>query len=321
MNLSIIIEIFSMFKTLITKYIEDLNLFNLKQFSKILMGPKNRCMNLDEIYKLDRDYDAIINFGELKVDKKLLSYFNNLKIVCNLSIGIDNLNLNLMKSKNVFAVNCENVYTNGTADFTMGLILSITRKINSAAQYTKLGKWKNFNPGEWDGLELNNKVLGVLGYGKIGKSVAKRAKSFGMKIIFNNRTDKNNKNYRSLNNLLKESDILTIHVSLNKDSINLINRNNIHYMKENSFLINMSRGKVIEENALIESLTNNKIQGAALDVFSNEPNIPSQLIDLNNVILTPHIGGGTINGRLSALKLVEDNIIKVIKNKIPPNKI
>ena len=164
-------------------------------------------------------------------------------------------------------------------------------------------------------------MLGVLGYGKIGKSVAKRAKSFGMKIIFNNRTDRNNKNYRSLNNLLKESDILTIHVSLNKDSINLINRNNIHYMKENSFLINMSRGKVIEENALIESLTNNKIQGAALDVFSNEPNIPSQLIDLNNVILTPHIGGGTINGRLSALKLVEDNIIKVIKNKIPPNKI
>ena len=203
----------------------------------------------------------------------------------------------------------------------MGLILSITRKINSASQYTKLGKWKNFNPGEWDGLELNNKVLGVLGYGKIGKSVAKRAKSFGMKIIFNNRTDRNNKNYRSLNNLLKESDILTIHVSLNKDSINLINRNNIHYMKENSFLINMSRGKVIEENALIESLTNNKIQGAALDVFSNEPIIPSQLIDLNNVILTPHIGGGTINGRLSALKLVENNIIKVINNKIPPNKI
>ena len=142
-----------------------------------------------------------------------------------------------------------------------------------------------------------------------------------MKIIFNNRTDINNINYRSLTKLLKESDILTIHVSLNEDSINLINRNNIHYMKEESFLINMSRGNVIEENALINSLVNNKIKGAALDVFKNEPNIPSQLFKLNNVILTPHIGGGTINGRLNAFKLVVDNIKKVIKNQNPPNKI
>ena len=321
MNPLIISEIYSMFKTLITKHVEDSQLFNLNKFSKIIIGPRNRCMNLEEIYNQDREINAIINFAELKVDEKLISYFKNLKIVCNLSIGIDNLDLNLLNNNKIFAVNCNNIYTNGTADFTMGLIINLSRKINIADRYTKLGKWNNFNPGEWDGMELNKKVLGILGYGNIGKSVAKRAKSFGMKIIFNNRTDINNNNYRSLTKLLKESDILTIHVSLNEDSINLINRNNIHYMKEESFLINMSRGNVIEENALINSLVNNKIKGAALDVFKNEPNIPRQLFKLNNVILTPHIGGGTINGRLNAFKLVVDNIKKVIKNQNPPNKI
>ena len=140
-----------------------------------IIGPRNRCMNLDEIYNQDREINAIINFAELKVDEKLISYFKNLKIVCNLSIGIDNLDLNLMNNNNIFAVNCNNIYTNGTADFTMGLIINLSRKINIADRYTKLGKWNNFNPGEWDGMELNKKVLGILGYGNIGKSVAKRA--------------------------------------------------------------------------------------------------------------------------------------------------
>ena len=307
-------------KVLITNTVPSDLLEPLTDLATIIQGPDNgRLMPREEVLSLAPELDAIINQAELRVDEELLQISTRLQIVANVAIGYNNLDVDAMTQHNVWATNVPNAFTDSTADCTMALILGLARNIHNADRYTRSGKWQSdgFQPGVWDGILLSNKTLGIVGYGNIGKAVAKRASAFGMKIIFNNRTDIRDENYRELDDLMREADFVSLHTPLTTETHHLIDKTRLRLMKPSAILINMARGPVVDEKALVEVLQSGQLRGAALDVFEEEPHLHSALLDMPNVLLTPHIGGGTNESRSQARRLCVDNVAAVLSGSPP----
>ncbi len=303
---------------LITNTISEDESAPLAGKANLIMGPSDgSLMKRAQVLEHAPNLVGIINQGELVVDEELISLAPKLEIVASVALGTDNINLPLLEQEGIWATNAPTAFVDATADFTMGLIIGITRKIREADAFVRSGNWKSFEPGLWDGSILRDKTLGIIGYGRIGKAVAKRAKAFGMHVIYNRRRFEESSGYRKLEDLLHKADIITLHTPLNDDSHRLIDRDAIKLMKKGAYLINVSRGKVIDEHALVDALKARHLKGAALDVFENEPHVHPDLIQLSNVILTPHIGGGTREGRFHARHLCAQNVALVLKGKRP----
>ena len=286
----------------------------------IIQGPDNGpLMSREEVLSLAPQLDAIINQAELRVDEELLQTAPRLQIVANVAIGYNNLDVDAMTQHNVWATNVPNAFTDSTADCTLALILGLARNVHNADRYTRSSQWiqDGFQPGVWDGILLSGKTLGIVGYGNIGKAVAKRASAFGMKIIFNNRTDTQDENYRELDDLLREADFVSLHTPLIPETHHLIDRTRLRLMKPSAILINMARGPVVDENELVEVLKSGHLRGAALDVFEEEPRVHPALLDMPNVLLTPHIGGGTNESRSQARRLCIENVAAVLSGSPP----
>ena len=262
---------------------------------------------------------GIINQAELTVDEELLDSAPQLKVVANVAIGVNNLDLQLMEQRGVWATNVPDAFVASTADCAFALILSLLRKIPAADQYVRSGHWPNdgFQPGIWDGVLLAGKTLGIVGYGRIGKAVAQRAKAFDMRIIFHSRTPSEHDGYRALDDLMAEADVVTLHTPLTSSTHHLIDAALLAHMKASAFLINMSRGAVVHEQALVDVLLGGRIAGAALDVFELEPEVHPALLSMSNVCLTPHIGGGTGESRWAARHLCAQNIAAVLQGNPP----
>jgi glyoxylate reductase len=307
-------------KVLITNTVPSDLLKPLNGLAKIIQGPDNgHLMSREEVLSLAPELNAIINQAELRVDDELLQIAPHLQIVANVAIGYNNLDVDAMTEHNVWATNVPNAFTDSTADCTMALILGLARNIHNTDRYTRSGQWQSdgFQPGVWDGILLSNKTLGIVGYGNIGKAVAKRASAFGMKIIFNNRTDIDDENYRELDELLREADFISLHTPLTPETHHLVNESRLRIMKSEAILINMARGPVVDEQALVDALRSGRLYGAALDVFEEEPRVHPALLDMPNVLLTPHIGGGTNESRSQARQLCIDNVAAVLRGASP----
>ncbi len=307
-------------KVLITNTIPPHILESLNEIAEVIQGPTGgKLMSRDDVLALAPTLDAIINQAELRVDDELLRLAPNLKIVANVAMGFNNLDLNAMTNYGVWATNVPHAFTESTADCTLGLILGLARRLHIADRYVRTNTWHidGFQPGVWDGMLLSGKTLGIVGYGRIGKAVEIRAKAFGMNVIFNNRSDQNHSNYRPLADLLQESDIVTLHTPLTPDTRHLIGTQELNCMKQGALLINMARGPVVDEVALVEALQSGHLKGAALDVFEDEPKVRSALLTMDNVLLTPHIGGGTNESREQARQLCVDNVVAVLKGLAP----
>jgi len=274
-------------------------------------------MPRDEVLQLAATLDAIINQGELQVDAELLDAAPRLKIVANVAIGTNNLDPPLMAKRGVWATNVPDAFTESAADCTLALLLSVARRIAEADRFVRAGRWSLFQPGIWDGMEFVGKVLGIIGYGKIGQSVATRARAFGMQVVFHDLCDKANPEYRELETLLGESDVVSLHVPLVDSTHHLLNALRLASMKPGALLINMARGPVIDEAALVESLRSGHLGGAGLDVFEKEPDVHPDLLEMPNVVLTPHLGGGTRESRQAARLLCAQNVAAVLKGNAP----
>lgn len=306
------------YRVLITNRIPDEILAPLEAIAEIIHGPSGGdLMPRAEVLRHAPEVDAIINQAELKVDAELLSTAPKLKIVANVSLGADNLDLDLMSARNVHATNTPDAFADATADATLGLLLSAARRLAEADRYIRTGKWKGFQPGIWDGTLLRGKILGIIGFGAIGRAVAERARAFGMKIIFHNRTASSDPSYRSLETLLGESDFISLHTPLNAESKKILNENTLRLVKRGAFLINMARGKVCDEAALVQALKDGRLSGAGLDVFENEPAIHPELLTLENVVMTPHLGGGTRESRAAARETAVGNVLAVLSGRTP----
>lgn len=284
------------------------------------MGPGGGdTMSRAEVIRLLPSVTAIVSQGELRVDEELLAQAPLLQIVASASAGVDKLDLQLLKRRGIFATNAANHFAEATADCTLAMLLALLRHLPAANTFVKSGRWKSFQPGRWDGTLLRGKILGIVGYGAIGRAVATRARAFGLKVIHHQRTPDGGQGYRSLERLLSESDIVSLHVPLNEDSRQLINPKRMRFLKPGVWLINMSRGQVVDEAALLKGLKSGLIAGAALDVFANEPHVPSELRRHPNVLLTPHLGGGTIEGRAGAWTTCIANVVRVLAGRRPAN--
>jgi len=305
-------------KVLITNTVSPEEIKPLEGLAELIMGPSDgNLMPRDKVLALAPDLTGIINQAELKVDQELLDQAPKLKIVANVALGYDNLDVETMARRGVWATNVTDCFYLDTAEFTMGLLISLTRRIAEADRFVRAGKWNQFQPGIWDGMELRGKTLGIVGYGRIGKALARRARAFDMNILLHRRTTVNSPEYSSLDKLLNEADIVTVHTPINEDSLQLFNRHRFNQMKRGAFFINVARGPVVVETDLVEALQSCHLAGAALDVFEQEPTVHPALLTMDNVILTPHIAGGGTQSRFRARRLCAENIASVLQDKPP----
>ncbi|MGB5988651.1 MAG: NAD(P)-dependent oxidoreductase [Marinifilaceae bacterium] len=279
----------------------------------------------DEIIAKIADYDVLFSAFSTPVDKEIIEAGKKLKLISNYGVGYNHIDIKAASDNNIMVCNTPQSVCIPTAELCLGLILSLSRKISEHNH--RLRVEDNFKWGSMNnlGTGLYGKTLGIIGMGRIGIQVSKFAHVFGMNIVYHNRTKLSqeiendlNISYLSLSDLLSSSDVISLHTPLNDDTHHLINAKELNLMKKTSFLINTSRGPIINENDLVYALEKKTIGGAALDVFENEPNIHPSLLCLNNVVIVPHIGTASIDSMIAMGKEAGENIINFF-NESPTN--
>ena len=299
-------------KILIADSISPLAIDELKKISEFEVNVKTG-MNEEELVKTIPPFDGIIVRSATKVTSRVIESAENLKIIVRAGIGLDNIDLEAAKKKGIKVANTPAATTISVAELTMGLMLSAVRNIAQANMSMKNHKWEK---KLFSGTELYEKTLGIIGFGKIGKEVAKRALAFGMKVIAYDvikiETDLNVKQV-SLEELLLNSDIITLHIPLTEETKHLISEKEFNSMKDGVILINAARGGVVDEKALLNALNSGKVRAAAIDVWEKEPTDNFELVNHPNVIALPHLGASAKEGQaragLEAVKILKENLL------------
>jgi glyoxylate reductase len=276
-----------------------------------------------------KEVDALASLLSDRIDCNLLQQAKRLRIVAQYAVGYDNIDVECATRLGIYVTNTPGVLTEATAELTWALILAVARRIVEADTFVRWGEWwrtkTGWHPHMMLGLELKGKTLGIVGLGRIGSRVAEIGKAFGMKIIYydlsrNEALEKQlGVEYRDLDTLLQEADIVSIHVPLTKETYHLINEEKLRKMKRTALLINTARGAVIDTNALVKALSEGWIAGVGLDVFEQEPLPPNHpLTAFKNAVLVPHIGSATYDARHAMAELVAENLIAFYEGREPP---
>jgi glyoxylate reductase len=307
-------------KVLITNHVPDEHIEPLIGLAEVIKGPAGGPMcTRSEVLSLAPELVGIINQHELAVDRELLAAAPQLRIVANVAMGHNNMDLAALDELGVWGSNVPDAFSEPTADHTIALLLALARRIPSADLYVRSGRWAEdgFQPGPWDGMLLGGKTIGIVGFGQIGRAVARRAEAFGMQVIFTSNRGQQDPRYRALDALLMEADVVSLHVPLTPATRHLINPSTIARMKPGSILLNMARGPVVDEEALSRALDKGHLRGAGMDVAENEPRIHPDLLARDNVVFSPHIGGGTVESRKQARLTCALNVAEVLRGRAP----
>ena len=273
------------------------------------------------------DVDGLICLLTEPIDAEVINAGKNLKVISQVAVGYDNIDVKAATQRGIYVTNTPGVLTETTADLAWALLMAIARRIVEADRYVREGRWRiPWSLSMMLGSDVHGKTLGIVGMGRIGTAVARRAKGFNMKILYYSRTRKPhvekelNAEYVDLDTLLKESDYISLHVPLTKETYHLIGERELRLMKETAFLINTSRGSVVDEKALYRALKEGWIKGAALDVHEKEPTDPDNpLLKLDNLVVAPHIGSASIETRTKMAVMAAENLLCVLEGKVPPN--
>lgn len=311
-------------KVLITFPIFSNYLKELKKKHYVEILPYSKPLGEEFFLRKIEKYDGIIILLSQKITKKVIDKAKKLKIISNYAVGYDNIDVEYALKKGIYVTNTPEVLTEATANLTWALILSTTRRIVEGDRFTREGKFKGWKPDLLLGMDLDGKKIGILGLGRIGTSVARKALAFGMEVFYWDMKKKKvgkNIHYLELDEILKISDVISIHLPLTASTYYLLDREKFKLIKKGAYIINTSRGEVIEEVALIEALKRGKIAGAGLDVYEGEPNINREFFKFKNVVLTPHIGSATIETRTKMADLAILNVLNVLEGKEPLTKI
>jgi len=312
------------FKVLLTRRLHDFALDKLRKKYEITVHSGKIPMPKNRLLDLIKDKDGLICFPYDSIDKQIINSAKKLKIISTYSVGFDHIDIKYAKKKKIKIGYTPDVLTNATAELTISLMLDLLRRITEGDRLIRKNNWTEiFGAYDYVGRDVSGKTIGILGMGRIGKSVAMKALGLGMNVIYHNRKPMSKKmeislksKYVSLNNLFKKSDVLTIHIPYSKETHHLVDSSLLSKMKKTSFLINTSRGKIVNENDLIMYLEQNKIQGAGLDVFEKEPiNKKNKLTKLENTVLAPHIGSSTDETRYEMTEIAVKNLILGLNDK------
>lgn len=313
-------------KLFITRYIPEEAIKRLEEVFEVEIFPENRAITHEELKEKVKDIDALICLLTDNIDHEIIEAASNLKCISVYAVGYNNIDVETATKHGIVICNTPGVLTETTADLAWALIMSCARRIVEADCFVREGKFQGWEPMLMLGNDIFGKTLGIIGMGRIGRAVAHRALGFDMKVIYYDpQVDPESlpSDYVSvdLTTLCQNSDFISIHTPLTPETRHLIGEKEFNLMKPTAILINTARGPIIDEQALISALKENKIAGAGLDVYENEPVIPEELIKLSNVILLPHIGSASYETRTKMALLAAENAIAVIEGKNPPARV
>ena len=310
---------------LVTHTLPDGWLDMLKDRCRFVLGPEDADSISPDLESYLHRADGLLTLLTINVDEELLSRTPELKVISNMAVGVDNIDLAACTSRGIPVGNTPGVLTDGTADLTMAILLAAARRLFEANLDARQGHWKTWSPTGWLGKDLREATLGIVGMGKIGSAVAERAKGFGMKIIFFDPNPRREIALQlgahrvSFEEVLRQSDFLSLHVPLTDDTRALIDVGALQSMKPSAILVNTARGQIIDPNALLQALKNGWIAGAALDVTDPEPLPPDHpFFELPNCLILPHIGSATWNTRRKMADRACENLLAGIEGRRLP---
>ncbi len=284
----------------------------------------------EQIIENSKDCEGLVSLLSDDLNQNIINNLPKLKIIAQYAVGYDNIDIQAASKRRIIVTNTPGVLTETTADLTWALILAASRRVVEADKFVRRGQWKvAWSPKLLLGSDIHNATLGIIGLGRIGAAVARRASGFSMKIMYTSRSEneisqaverETNAERVDFTTLLRQADIISVHVPLTTETYKLIGKDEFSMMKSNAILINTSRGPIIDENALYEALSSHQIRAAGLDVFTIEPiSEDSTLLELENVVLLPHIGSASTATRDRMADMVAENLIAFKRNEIPPN--
>jgi glyoxylate reductase len=313
-------------KVYVTRRLPSPGVELLQEVCDVEINPDDSPPSRDLLTRKVRDMDGVLCLLTDRIDSDLLSSTHSLKVVSSMSVGFDHIDIESATRKGIYVTFTPGVLTEATADFTWALLMAVNRRVVEADHYLRTGKWRiQWNPTQFLGVEFSGKTLGIVGIGRIGKAIAQRSKGFNMRVIYFSRTriDREQERlldieYVPLNILLRESDFVTIHVPLSKETWHMIDEDQLKQMKRTSYLVNTSRGPVVNQTSLTRALQEGWIAGAGLDVFEKEPiDASDPLTCLDNVVLAPHIASATKEARSKMAEVAAKNLISVLRGEPP----
>jgi len=308
-----------MSSVLVTRKLPGAVLSKLESIGQVDLYTGDRPIGPEELRSRIAGKDALVCLLTERIDRSVIDAAPALKIVANVAVGYNNIDIGYAKTRGVVVTNTPDVLTEAVADCTWAMILAITRRLGEGERLVRKGEWKGWALDFLLGTELRGKQLGLIGAGRIARAVAARAPAFGMRVVYTSRQPAalEGAEQVSLDRLLNASDIVSLHVPLTPETRHLIDKKAIARMKRSAYLVNTSRGPVVEETALAWALEQRLLAGAALDVYENEPAIEPSLLTLENVLLLPHIGSATTETRTAMADLAATNVINVLSGRSP----
>lgn len=315
-------------KIFVTRQIAEDQLARLTQAGyEVSVSDFDRLLTEEELVEKTKGVDVILSLLTDRVDGDLMdSAGPQLKLISNFAVGFDNIEVKAATDRGIVVTNTPSDQVNeAVAEHTWALILSLVRRVVEADEVVRRGAYRGWEPNVFLGTSLVGKTIGIVGLGRIGTMVAKRAKGFEMNILYNCRTPNPEiekevgAKYASLDELLASSDIVSLHVPLTDETRHMINHDSLAKMKKGSYLINTARGPIVNETDLVEALRSGQLTGAGLDVFDDEPNVNMELINMPNVVMTPHIASATREARAKMAAQAVEAILDTFSDKMPQN--
>lgn len=310
-------------KVLITRQIPRVGIDLLRERLDVDLNASSTPLDPDELRRRAADCDALLCLLTDAIDRQLLADLPHLRIVSNHAVGVDNIDVEAATERGIAVTNTPGVLTEATADFTWALLLGLARRLVEGDRMMRAGDYPGWDPLMLLGTDLVGKTLGIIGPGRIGKAVARRARGWEMTIRYCGRSDHPDWERElgatrlALDDLLAEADVVSLHVPLNEETHHLLDGPRLRKMKPTALLINTARGPVIDEEALVAALRDRAIGGAALDVFEREPDTAPGLVDLDNVLLAPHIASATVDTRNRMAEIAARNIVRFLDGERP----
>jgi len=293
--------------------------------SQVDVNPEDRVLSRDELLAAVRGRDAVLCLLTDTIDAEVLDAARGCKIFANYAVGYNNIDVAAATERGIAVTNTPGVLTDATADLTWALLFAAARRVVEGDGFTRAGRFQGWSPMLLLGADISGRTLGIVGAGRIGTAVALRARGFRMRVLYFDRNQNEALEQAvgaekvELDDLLRQADFVSIHVDLNPTTHHLIGRRELGLMKPTAYLLNASRGPVVDEAALVEALREGKIAGAGLDVYENEPALAPGLAELPNVVLLPHLGSATHGTRTRMATLAATNIVAMLRGERPPN--
>ena len=312
-------------KVVVTREVFDETIECLEEHFVVDANQRDEKLSRERLFEKIADADGIQTASNDRVDEEFLAAARNVSIIANTAVGYNNIDLEACSKRKVIVTNTPGVLDQSVADFAIGLMIAACRRMGEAERYLRSGNWRSVYLKQMLGIDVNGATLGLIGFGRIGQEIAKRARGFSMRILYHSRNQVNANIERQLgaqfvnkDDLLRQADVVMLILPYSPETHHFIGETELSLMKERAVLVNVARGGIVDDSALIRALKERRIYAAGLDVFEGEPAINPEFIDLDNVVLSPHIASGSESTRKAMAMTAANNLVEVLAYGRPP---